>query len=91
MVKLPSGTDMDINSNNRERSTFSSRMIFRSISIISNVSFYAYHIRIEHNNDFLENMVVDSINSSQLSYKDDFESEGNLVSKTTVPTPVKKS
>ena len=87
MIKLPSGTDMDVDDdNNRGRSTSSSRTTSRS----AYVSSCAYHTRMEPNNDLPDDMAIDPIDSSQLSYKDDFESEGNPVSKATDPTPAKE-
>jgi len=82
--------DIDVNNNNREKFTSSSRMISRSVFIISNVLSCTYYIRIEYNNDLSNNMAVNPIDSSQLSYKDNFESKDNLVSKTTIPIPIKE-
>jgi len=90
IVKLPFRMDIDVNNNNREKSTSSSRMISRSVFIISNVLSCTYYIRIECNNDLSNNMAVNPIDSSQLSYKDNFESKDNLVSKTTIPIPIKE-
>ena len=83
IADLLSRTDMDINDNNRERFTSSSRTTSKSISIISNILSCTYHLRMECNNDLLDNMVVDPIDSSQLSYKDNVKTKDNLVSKVT--------
>ena len=47
IVKLPSRMDMDVNNNNREKSTSSSRMTSRSVFIISNILSCTYYIRID--------------------------------------------
>ena len=83
MAKLPSGIDMDVDDTIRKRSTFLSRMTFRSIFIVSNISSYIYYLKIEYNNDLPNNIAVDSIDSSQLLYSGDVKAEGNLVSKKT--------
>ena len=83
MAKLLSGIDMDVNDTIRKRSTFLSRMTFRSIFIVSNISSYIYYLKIEYNNDLSNNIAVDSIDSSQLLYSGDVKAEGNLVSKKT--------
>ena len=81
MAKLLSGIDMDVNDTIRKRSTFLSRMTFRSIFIVSNILSYIYYLKIEYNNDLPNNIAVDSIDSSQLLYSGDVKAEGNLVSK----------
>ena len=81
ITNLPSGMDMDINNNNRGRSTFSSRITSRSAFIISNISSCAYHLKMECNNNLLDDMAVDLIDSSQLLYKNNIKSKDNLVSK----------
>ena len=83
IAKLPSGIDIDIDDTIRKRSTFLSRMTFRSIFIVSNISSYIYYLKIEYNNDLPNNIAVDSIDSSQLLYSGDVKAEGNLVSKKT--------
>ena len=83
MAKLPSGIDIDIDDTIRKRSTFLSRMTFRSIFIVSNILSYIYYLKIEYNNDLPNNIAVDSIDSSQLLYSGDVKAEGNLVSKKT--------
>ena len=44
----------------------------------------------EQFNDLSNNMIVDSIDYSQLSYNNKNEEEGNLVSKTADPNNAKK-
>ena len=83
MAHLPSNADMEVKNNIRERFISSNKMTSRSISVSSAALLCAYHLRMECNNDLSVEMEVDPINSSQLSYSDDVEREGNPVSKTT--------
>jgi len=83
MAHLPSNTDMKVKDDIRGRSISFNKVIFRSISVSSIASSYAYYLRMECNNDFLDEMEVDPINSCQLLYSDNVEREENLVSKAT--------
>ena len=82
-------TDINIVNTNR-RTIFSSKITFKSISIISNILSYTYYIRIKCNNNLLNNMNVNPIDSFQLLYKNDIKAEGNLVSKIADLISVKK-
>ena len=73
--------NMDMDNNNRKRFTSSSRITSKSTSIISNILSCAYHLKMEYNNNLLDNITVDPIDSSQLSYKDNVKIEDNSVSK----------
>ena len=62
--------DIDINCNiTRERSVFSSKAGSRNSSVFSSTSSVSYHKYIELNNDLLEDVIQNLIDSSQLSYK----------------------
>jgi len=91
MAYLLSNADMDIEDNIRERSTSSSKATSRSVSVSSVASSYIYCLRMEYNNNFLDKMEVNPINSSYLLYSDDVEKEGNLISKATDPGLIRNS
>jgi len=91
MAYLLSNTNIDIEDNIRGRSTFLSKAISRSVSISSVASSYAYHLRMECNNDFPDKIEVNPINSFHLSYNNNIKREGNPVSKTTNPGLTKDS
>ena len=85
MAHLPSNTDMNIEDDIKRRSTSSSKAISRSISISSTASSCAYHLRMECKNNLLDEMEVEPIDSSHLSYINNVEREENSVSKITDP------
>jgi len=91
MAHLPSNADMEVKNNIRGRSTSSNKTTSRSISVSSAALLCAYHLRMEYNNNLSDEMEVDPINSSQLSYSDNIEREGNPVSKATDPDSTRDS
>ena len=91
IAHLPSATDMDIDNITRGRSTSSSKMNSRSISIVSNTSSILYYLRIEINNNLPDEITVEPIDSFQLSYQDDVEGGNNLVSEVADPGSTRKS
>jgi len=91
IAHLPSAMDMDIDNITRGRSTSSSKMNSRNISIVSNTSFIPYYLRIEINNDLPDKITVEPIDSFQLSYQDDVEGGNNLVSEVADPGSTRKS
>jgi len=91
MAHLPFATDMNINNITRGRSTSSSKMSSRSTSVVSDASSIPYHLRIEINNDLLDKITVEPIDSSQLSYQDNVKRRSNLVSEAADPGPIRKS
>jgi len=80
---------MDIEDNIRRRFTSLSKTTSRSISISSIALSCAYHLEIEYNNNFPDEIEVDLIDSSHLLYSNDVERRGNSVSKATDPGPTK--
>jgi len=71
---------MDIEDNIRRRFTSLSKTTSRSISISSIALSCAYHLEIEYNNNFPDEIEVDLIDSSYLLYSNDVERRGNSVS-----------
>ena len=65
-------------------------MTSRSVSIVSNILSEPYYQKMEQFNDLPNNMIVDPIDYSQLSYNNKNGGEGNLVSKTADPNNAKK-
>ena len=87
MATLPSNIDIDIDSNIiRRRSVFYSKMNSRELSILSNTSFAPYHEKMEYNNNLPNEEIWDSVNSSQLSYKENIKI-GKLVRIATNNSP----
>ena len=66
----------------RERSLLSSKLGSRDISIFSTMSLKAYYESIEINNSLLDDNIQESIDSSQLSYKE-YLNNKILVNKAT--------
>jgi len=67
MAHLPFTMDVDINDITRGKSTSSSKISFRSTSVVFDVLSILYHLKIEINNDFPDKITVNPIDSSQLS------------------------
>ena len=84
MTRILANKVMDINNCNdiRKRTTSSSKVSLRSASVTFNALSILYHERIEINNNFPNKEFRNSINSSQLLYKDN-NKEGNSVSEAT--------
>ena len=64
IAHLPSITEMDVDDIIRGKSTSSSKVISRSASIVSNALSYTYHLKIKCNNDLLDDIAIDPIDSS---------------------------
>ena len=96
MAKTPSRMNMNINNcntvikNQRERSSFSSNTISRSALVILNTLSELYYQKMKQYNNLLDNIIVDSIDCSQLSYNNKNEGEGNPVSKAANSNTAKK-
>ena len=91
MTHLPSAMDIDIDDITRGGSTSSNKISSKSVSVVSDASSIPYHLRIEINNDFPDEIRVKSIDSSQLSYQDNVEEGSNPVSEAANSSSTKKS
>ena len=88
---LLSDMEMNINDIIRERFTSLSKTTSRSASIVFNALSCTYYLKMECNNNLLDNMAVDPIDSSQLSYSNNVKRRSNLVSKAANPNPTRNS
>ena len=72
MARIPAYEAIDVNNydNVRERTTSPSIPSSRSTSVTSNASSIPYHEKMEINNNLPDKEIIDSIDSSQLSYQD---------------------
>ena len=83
MVFIPANIVMDIDNNFiSERSNFSSKVSSRNTLVLSVTSSIPYYKRMEIKNDLPNKDIVNLIDNSQLSYKDN-DNIGNSISKTT--------
>jgi len=89
MNPLPSALEMDIDSVNsydnvRKRTHSPSNVSTKSVSVVSQASSLLYHKRMVINNNLSDKEIMESIDSSQLSYSSDSQ-ERNHDSVTTNP------
>ena len=88
MAQLPSNMEMDVDCDSiRGRSTLSSKAGSRDSSISSSTLLVLYHQHMEMNNDHPEVESQEPIDSSQLSYEGNAETEHSVSMVTDKPPP----